>query len=65
MAKTSLGSIVPISSINGITEYRLLNKDLTLLQNNVKNCRTGSTAYVVDTGALYMFHAETATWYEQ
>lgn len=65
MAKTSLGSIVPVSSINGITEYRLLNKDLTLLQNSVKNCRTGSTAYVVDTGAVYMFHEETKTWYEQ
>ena len=41
------------------------HKDFSKVKNNVKNCRTGSTAYVVDTGALYMFHAETATWYEQ
>ena len=64
-----LGSITAVpsgeSGSSGIREYRLLSKDISLLNSKVTYCATGSTAYVVDTGALYMFHAETKTWYEQ
>lgn len=58
-----LGSITAISNVNGVREYRLLNTDLTKLQNNVKYCGTGSTAFVVDTGAVYMFHDADKTWH--
>jgi hypothetical protein len=64
-----LGSIVAVpnqeSKASGLREYRLLSKDISLLNSKVTYCATGSTAYVVDTGAVYMFHEETKTWYEQ
>ena len=60
-----LGSIVPVSNVMGVREYRLLSKDLGLLKSNVTYCGTGSTAYCADTGAVYMFHGETKQWYEQ
>lgn len=60
-----LGSIVAISNVNGLREYRLLSDDISKLNSTVTYCRTGSTAYVVDTGALYMFHESDKTWYEQ
>jgi hypothetical protein len=60
-----LGSITAISNVNGLREYRLLSVDISKLNSVVTYCRTGSTAYVVDTGAVYMFHEANHTWYEQ
>lgn len=60
-----LGSIVAISNVNGVREYRLLSGDISKLNSVVTYCRSGSTAYVVDTGAVYMFHQSSKTWYEQ
>lgn len=58
-----LGSITPVSNEKGVREYRLLSADISKLNSVVTYCGNGSTAYVVDTGALYMFHS--GTWYEQ
>ena len=57
-----IGSIEPISNDNGVREYRLLAVDLDKLNSTVTYCGDGSTAYVSDTGAIYMF--QDGTWYE-
>ena len=58
-----LGSIVAVKNENGVRQYSLLSADISKLQSTVTYCGTGSVAYVVDTGAVYMFHE--GTWYEQ
>ena len=60
-----LGSITPVSNIDGVREYRLLSKDIGILRSAVTYCGSGSTAYCVDTGDVLMFHADTKQWYEQ
>lgn len=57
-----IGSITPISNDNGVREYRLLAADLDKLNSVVTYCGTGSTAYITDTGAIYMF--QDGSWYE-
>lgn len=58
-----LGSIVAVKNENGVRQYSLLSADISKLNSVVTYCGTGSTAYVVDTGAVYMFHD--GVWYEQ
>lgn len=57
-----IGSWVDISE-NGEKDYRGLSKDVSKLPKGYPN--TGSTAYCVDNGDLYMFEKTSNKWYLQ
>ena len=41
-----------------------LSSDVTLLPNEMQNTITGSTAFCVDTGELYIYEETSKTWYQ-
>lgn len=41
-----------------------LSDDVSLLPNEVQNTITGSSAFCVDTGELYLYEESTKTWYQ-
>ena len=41
-----------------------LSSDVTLLPNNMQGTITGSSAFCVDTGELYLYEESSGTWYQ-
>ena len=41
-----------------------LSDDVSLLPNEMQNTITGSSAFCVDTGELYLYEESTKTWYQ-
>lgn len=41
-----------------------LSSDVTLLPNEMENTKTGSSAFCVDTGELYLYEETSKTWYQ-
>ena len=41
-----------------------LSSDVTLLPNEMENTITGSSAFCVDTGELYIYEETSKTWYQ-
>lgn len=56
---TDLGSIEDIGSTDNKNNFQLLSADIAKLPTDVS---AGSSAFVLDTGAVYVFHSQTLTW---
>lgn len=56
---TDLGSIESTGSTDNRWNFQLLNTDVSKLPTDVA---AGSTALVLDTGDIYLFHKQTASW---
>ncbi len=41
-----------------------LSDDVSLLPNEMQNTITGSSAFCVDTGEVYLYEESTKTWYQ-
>lgn len=41
-----------------------LSSDVTLLPNEMENTITGSTAFCVDTGEVWLYEESSKTWYQ-
>lgn len=59
-----MGSFVISGKKGNVYEFKGLSKDVSKLPK-VQSIGTGSTAYCIDNGILYMYEKTTKTWYEQ
>ena len=59
--RTDLGSIEYINSTDNKIEFQLLEADIDKLPTNVP---AGSSVFVLDTKAVYIFHEQSKTWIE-
>ncbi len=60
---TLTGSIEMCESTDKKMEFTLLNADFSSLPT--EGVTEGSTALVLDTKKVYVFHKKSLTWYEQ
>ena len=59
---TDLGSIEDTSGTgDNKRNFQLFNADVSKLPTT-KDVAGGSTAFVIDTGDVYLFHGQTRTW---
>lgn len=61
----SYGSFVPTAVEGNKIAYSGLSADISKLPKTNESLETGSTAYCIDTGVLYMYEKTSKTWYEQ
>jgi len=59
-----LGSIECIETDDRKRNYQLLSADVDKLNTIITYVGAGSSALVLDTGEVYMFHEKSTTWYK-